>query len=152
MLLGLVAMTQTGLLGQYAQTFLCTMGIYMILAASLNLVNGYMGEFSCGHAGFMAVGAYVSSLLSVALFTKSQVFGEPLIGPSAAVWLFPLVLIAVTALLAVKVLGFVMGVEPFAVGPFNAHDTAAHARPCEIINKVGHVTVAGVDGRRVIAD
>jgi hypothetical protein len=56
LLLGLMALTQTGILGQYEQTILSTMGIYMILAASLNLVNGYMGEFSCGHAGFMAVG------------------------------------------------------------------------------------------------
>ena len=31
-------------------------GINIILAVSLNLVNGYMGEFSLGHAGFMAVG------------------------------------------------------------------------------------------------
>lgn len=79
MLLGLVAMTQTGLLGQYAQTFLCTMGIYMILAASLNLVNGYMGEFSVGHAGFMAVGAYVSSLLTMIFLVDTRTFGPALI-------------------------------------------------------------------------
>ena len=39
-------------------------GINIILTVSLNLMNGYMGEFSVGHAGFMAVGAYVSSLSS----------------------------------------------------------------------------------------
>ena len=33
------------------------MGLNVIFATSLNLVNGYMGEFSCGHAGFMCVGA-----------------------------------------------------------------------------------------------
>ncbi len=38
--------------------------INMILAMSLNLVNGYTGQFSLGHAGFMAVGAYVSGYLS----------------------------------------------------------------------------------------
>jgi hypothetical protein len=79
MLLGLVAMTQTGLLGQYAQTFLCTMGIYMILAASLNLVNGYMGEFSCGHAGFMAVGAYTASIVGVMLFVGDEHLGPALL-------------------------------------------------------------------------
>lgn len=41
--------------------------INMLLAMSLNLVNGYTGQFSLGHAGFMAVGAYVSAYLSQVL-------------------------------------------------------------------------------------
>ena len=36
-----------------------------MLAASLNLVNGFCGQFSLGHAGFMAVGAYVSAMISL---------------------------------------------------------------------------------------
>ena len=40
-------------------------GINIILAASLNLVNGYTGQFSLGHAGFMAVGAYLAAAVSV---------------------------------------------------------------------------------------
>lgn len=36
----------------------------MLMAMSLNLVNGYTGQFSLGHAGFMAVGAYSSAYLS----------------------------------------------------------------------------------------
>ena len=40
-------------------------GINIILTISLNLVNGYMGEFSVGHAGFMAVGAYIGALLTM---------------------------------------------------------------------------------------
>ena len=35
------------------------------MAASLNLINGYTGQFSLGHAGFMAVGAYVSAIITV---------------------------------------------------------------------------------------
>jgi branched-chain amino acid transport system permease protein len=54
-------------------------GINVILAASLNLVNGYMGEFSVGHAGFMAVGAYVASMLTIAAFPAGL-----------SDWLFPL--------------------------------------------------------------
>ena len=38
-------------------------GIAVILAVSLNLVNGLTGQFSIGHAGFMAVGGYVSAVL-----------------------------------------------------------------------------------------
>jgi branched-chain amino acid transport system permease protein len=40
-------------------------GISITLAVSLNLVNGYTGQFSLGHAGFMAVGAYTSAALTL---------------------------------------------------------------------------------------
>lgn len=40
-------------------------GINIIMAASLNLINGITGQFSLGHAGFMAVGAYVSAVCTV---------------------------------------------------------------------------------------
>src|SRR5580765_360617 len=45
-------------------------GINLILAVSLNLVNGYTGQFSLGHAGFMSVGAYLSAALSLNLGPK----------------------------------------------------------------------------------
>jgi branched-chain amino acid transport system permease protein len=57
-------------------------GINIILAASLNLVNGYMGEFSVGHAGFMAVGAYLASMLTISA-----------IPAGLSEWLFPLAVI-----------------------------------------------------------
>src|SRR5674476_1263547 len=57
-------------------------GINMILTMSLNLVNGYMGEFSVGHAGFMGIGAYVAAILTVAVLP-----------PRFSVWLFPGVLL-----------------------------------------------------------
>ena len=41
-----------------------TCGINITLAASLNLINGFTGQFSLGHAGFMAIGAYSSSVLT----------------------------------------------------------------------------------------
>ncbi|NBQ55001.1 MAG: hypothetical protein EBU49_15675, partial [Proteobacteria bacterium] len=41
--------------------------INIILAVSLNLVNGFTGQFSIGHAGFMAVGAYVAAVVTMAL-------------------------------------------------------------------------------------
>ena len=39
-------------------------GISIILAVSLNLINGYTGQFSLGHAGFMAVGAYTAAVIT----------------------------------------------------------------------------------------
>jgi branched-chain amino acid transport system permease protein len=41
-------------------------GINVTLAVSLNLINGYTGQFSLGHAGFMAVGAYTAAMLTTA--------------------------------------------------------------------------------------
>jgi len=49
-------------------------GINIILAVSLNLVNGYTGQFSLGHAGFMSVGAY--SAAAVSLFLGPKLLGE----------------------------------------------------------------------------
>ena len=44
----------------YYLQVLMYVGINIILAVSLNLVNGYTGQFSLGHAGFMSVGAYTA--------------------------------------------------------------------------------------------
>ncbi len=68
------AIPQFGLVDQYIQLILMYVGINIILAASLNLINGYMGEFSVGHAGFMAVGAYTASLLTVNVFPSGGTF------------------------------------------------------------------------------
>jgi branched-chain amino acid transport system permease protein len=53
--------------------------IAVIITLSLNVVNGYMGEFSCSHPGFMAVGAYVSSAFTIVLFVSENRFGEALL-------------------------------------------------------------------------
>jgi len=63
------AIPRFSLFDQYVQLVLMYIGINIILTLSLNLVNGYMGEFSLGHAGFMSTGAYVSSLLTVKVFS-----------------------------------------------------------------------------------
>lgn len=58
------------------------LGINIILAVSLNLINGHTGQFSLGHAGFMAVGAYTAAKFSL------------LISAAVAPWLQPLIFIA----------------------------------------------------------
>jgi len=55
------------LINPYYELVLMYIGINIMLTVSLNLVNGHMGEFAVGHAGFMAVGAYVASVLTVRL-------------------------------------------------------------------------------------
>src|SRR5918994_17364 len=52
-------------LGAYHTEVLMLVGINVILAVSLNLINGFTGQFSIGHAGFMAIGAYSSAYFSV---------------------------------------------------------------------------------------
>lgn len=82
-----------GWLDSYSQLVIMFIGVNIILSSSLNLINGYMGEFSCGHAGFMAVGAYVTSLLTVWFFTDGSVFGDKLLSPSWAIVLFPFLIL-----------------------------------------------------------
>ena len=55
----------SGGMNPYYYDILLGIGINVILAVGLNLVNGYTGQFSLGHAGFMAVGAYASSWLTL---------------------------------------------------------------------------------------
>jgi branched-chain amino acid transport system permease protein len=50
-----------GLIGAYNYQIVILVGINIILAVSLNLINGFTGQFSIGHAGFYAVGAYTSA-------------------------------------------------------------------------------------------
>jgi branched-chain amino acid transport system permease protein len=90
----IVILAVLGIIRPYVQSVLMSIGINIIFASSLNIVNGYMGEFSCGHAGFMAVGAYASSVLSLIFFTENKFTGSSLFPPSSAVFLFPLVIIA----------------------------------------------------------
>lgn len=90
----IIGLSQGGMIDLYIQSVIMFMGINIILSSSLNIVNGYMGEFSCGHAGFMAVGAYVSSLLSVWLLTDDRVFGVAMLSSDLALFIFPLCLLA----------------------------------------------------------
>ncbi|MEW6057847.1 MAG: branched-chain amino acid ABC transporter permease [Bdellovibrionota bacterium] len=68
----------TSALPAYYSAIVAYAGINVTLAVSLNLVLGITGQFSMGHAGFMAVGAYVSSYLSLTVFNHIQIVGLPL--------------------------------------------------------------------------
>ena len=50
-------------LGGFQSNVLLFIGINIILAVSLNIVNGFTGQFSIGHAGFMAIGGYVTAMV-----------------------------------------------------------------------------------------
>lgn len=54
-------------LNPYYQSIFMIACINIVLACSLTLINGFTGQFSLGHAGFMAVGAYTTAALSIFL-------------------------------------------------------------------------------------
>ncbi len=91
--IGTVIAAQFEFIDLYVQTIMMFIGVNIILSSSFNIINGYMGEFACGHAGFMAVGAYVTSVLNIMLFTNSKTFGEPLLSPELALYFFPVTMI-----------------------------------------------------------
>src|SRR6185436_15578659 len=78
-------------------------GVNVVLAVSLNIINGMTGQFSIGHAGFMAVGAYTASVFSLA--TKDyRITGLGLVSDQ----LFFIVALALGGVLA-GVCGFLVG-------------------------------------------
>ncbi len=67
--------------------------IAIIVTLSLNVINGYMGEFSCSHPAFMALGAYGASVFTVALFVKDKLFGAAVLPAALGPFMFPIALI-----------------------------------------------------------
>ena len=80
-------------ISDYRLITLRLMLIAILLTLSLNLINGWMGEFSCSHPGFMALGAYGASMFTVGLFADDKVIGQAFINSDLAFLAFPLGLI-----------------------------------------------------------
>lgn len=59
----------TNIINDYLQATLATICINIILAVSLNLITGFTGQFSLGHAGFMSIGAYTCALITMRIPT-----------------------------------------------------------------------------------
>ncbi len=87
----LTVLAKYEIINNYFQTIIVTICINIIMSASLNIVNGYMGEFSCGHGGFMATGAYISSVVSLVLFKDgNSITGSALLPEGLALLGFPI--------------------------------------------------------------
>ena len=65
-------------LGDYAGQIAISVGVAMTLAVSLNIVNGYTGQFSIGHAAFFAIGAYAAA--AVTFYGSVLVWDDPQTG------------------------------------------------------------------------
>src|SRR6266498_3201824 len=106
-------MSEEGLFGfgvppYYARVIMLA-GINVILAVSLNLINGYTGQFSIGHAGFMAVGAYTSAMVSIHLGTRWVAAMIPLGVPPPVAHNVALVVALLAGGAAAAVAGYIVG-------------------------------------------
>ncbi|HJT68434.1 MAG TPA: branched-chain amino acid ABC transporter permease [Pyrinomonadaceae bacterium] len=156
-------MSRHGLFGfglpYYYAEILNLTGISIILAVSLNLITGYTGQFSIGHAGFMAVGAYSSVFMTVYYSQALERSLTSLVGATLAqslVFLFVIIVGALVAALA----GLVVGIPSLRLrGDYLAIVTLGFAEIIRIIilniDRVGGATgfrgqVSPWDGRPII--
>ena len=65
-------LNRLGIINSYYLQIVMFAGINIIMTISLNLVNGFTGQFSIGHAGFMGVGAYASAVVTTVLFNTGS--------------------------------------------------------------------------------
>lgn len=96
-------------LDEYKLRILNLSAIYVTLGVSLNLIFGFTGQFSLGHAGFVAIGAYVTTLLVLPSWYKEMIFIiKPLIWPFTVIkapFLAALIISGLFAALAALLIG-----------------------------------------------
>ena len=95
-------------IGPFKAKLVLDIGIAIVAASSLNIVNGFGGQFSIGHAGFMMVGGYAAAWLtyygSIELWGSAKIHGE-LLGGGDWLFLAACLLAGVVAALAGLVVG-----------------------------------------------
>ena len=156
-------MSRDGLFGfglpYYYAELLSLTGISIILAVSLNLITGFTGQFSIGHAGFMAVGAYSSVFFTVYYSQSIEQALAGLVGATAAQALVFLGIVVLGALVAAAA-GLVVGIPSLRLrGDYLAIVTLGFAEIIRIIilniDRVGGATgfrgaVPPWEGRAII--
>ena len=147
------AMSATGFFGigidDYQGRLLVFIAINIILATSLNLINGFTGQFSIGHAGFMAVGAYASAYFTVT-YGKSIEASFGFLGETGASSIVLIIAILIGALIA-AVAGLIVGIPSLRLkGDYLAIVTLGFAEIIRIvilnIDAVGGATGYQVPG------
>jgi branched-chain amino acid transport system permease protein len=146
-------MSATGFFGlgidDYQARLFAFIGINIILATSLNLINGFTGQFSIGHAGFMAVGAYASAFFSVTYGKGIEAslagLGETLAGSIV------LILAIIIGALVAALMGLIVGIPSLRLkGDYLAIVTLGFAEIIRIvilnIDAVGGATGYQVPG------
>ena len=123
-LLSIMVMLLFGLVLSQAESFLGDYQIYIaklifinaILALSLNLIYGFTGLFSLGHAGFIAIGAYVSALCILTPEQKEMMWIlEPIIWPFSELFT-PFWVSALAGGLVATIFAFIIAVPVLRLG------------------------------------
>ena len=137
-----LALTQAeAYMGDYQIYILKLIFINAILALSLNLIYGFTGLFSLGHAGFMAIGAYTAALISLAC-ERAGVF-ESQKGAAFILVLFGCILAAgLLAALVGLLLGKALFGKKAAPAPAPAPVAAVPAAPQEDEDEIAAVIAA----------
>jgi branched-chain amino acid transport system permease protein len=146
-------MSSTGFFGvgidDYQARLFAFIGINVILATSLNLINGFTGQFSIGHAGFMAVGAYSSAYFSVT-YGKAIESSLAALGETFASVVVLLIAVVIGAIVA-AMMGLIVGIPSLRLkGDYLAIVTLGFAEIIRIvilnIDAVGGATGYQVHG------
>ncbi len=126
---------KTGHMSSLMKGLLVPLCIYTIMAISLNLTVGILGELSLGHAGFMCVGAFASSLFSLCMLDAM---------PNAGLRFFLAILVGAAA---AAVAGIIVGIPVLRLrGDYLAIVTLAFG---EIIKNVVNVIYVGKDSNGI---
>ncbi len=116
--------------------------IYVTLGVSLNLIYGFTGQFSLGHAGFMAIGAYVTALLVLPPYYKEMIFIlEPLAWPFTVIHAPFLIALLCSGLMA-ALAAFLIGLPVLRLkGDYLGIATLGFAEIIRVIaNNLPHIT------------
>jgi branched-chain amino acid transport system permease protein len=105
-----------GNLGGYRIQIMNLVAVNIILGLSLNLIYGFAGMFSLGHAGFMAIGAYTCSLLIMPPLQKQALFIlEPAMWPFSVIHA-PFLVAVIAAGLMAALAGILIGLPVLRLG------------------------------------
>jgi branched-chain amino acid transport system permease protein len=129
---------------QYKEGIIISCGLYVILAVALNIVNGFTGQFSLGHIGFYAVGAYVAAAVSTyghnRLFPSLPIDGSPIGIVQGA---YPVLLLCLIGGLAAATVGFIVGLPSLRLrGDYLAIITLGFAQIIQVVIR----NIKAVDG------
>lgn len=68
-----IGLQKVGIINKYYIQVMMFAGINIMMTASLNLVNGFTGQFCIGHAGFMSLGAYGAAVITTMVFDGKNI-------------------------------------------------------------------------------
>ncbi|MGQ9610242.1 MAG: branched-chain amino acid ABC transporter permease [bacterium] len=101
----IIITSRIGILSSYFLQILMFIGINIVMTVSLGMINGFTGQFSIGHGGFMAVGAYTSVFFTTIIF---QLMGYQPLGQTILGYLLFFISVIIGGILS-ALMGFLIG-------------------------------------------